>query len=596
MINSIIGKMAGAEKLSVAQLQQAIKDGTIPAYVGIPMLQDKMKQAQQAQVAGAMGAPKQPPVAQQIMQAASQHEGIDHLPSNLPAEGMAGGGIVAFDDGGEVEHFAVGSKDAVDYSRYYSDPTRFSHAGISPDDEAYDAALAGSSVGNAGIDVMKWAVPSYPLYRGIKWLTGQRLIADPNNPGKVIKAGQLPETQAPDDTAAQRDAFVAQQVGRQGQQAGIDNPNVRPASADKAGIQALAGTDNQTNPLLSALQTQEAAEAANKNAPASTPDSSALDAWSKKLAATGTGASPVKWTDIKGNAADWEALKKPTRTYEDYAQEYEQRVGKNEGLEERKSHLGKMEEALKGEMETSPWLALMKAGIGAMKGTSQYALTNIGAGAEEGLNDYIKSQDKISAKKEKLYDAQTALADAVRQEKIAKFNYGDNSKKAEEAHNNTIAMHKIADDHAIQLENKKGAFEASKTNAQIASDDARARMSAGVQLAIAKADNDMKRYVADLTATDNMSTKMAAAYHNASQDALAELKAIIGDKGIDPMGMGIVKSEAEGTALFNRLLLKHQQANGLPPRLPPGASTGASITGKIQPDAKTGEFNYIRNQ
>ena len=49
MINSIINKLAGAEKLSVAQLQQAIKDGTIPAYVGIPMLQDKMKQAQQAQ-------------------------------------------------------------------------------------------------------------------------------------------------------------------------------------------------------------------------------------------------------------------------------------------------------------------------------------------------------------------------------------------------------------------------------------------------------------------------------------------------------------------------------------------------------------------
>lgn len=65
MITSMMGRMADAEKLSIQQLQQAIKSGSIPAYVGVPMLQDKVKQAQQAKQPQPM--PPQPPVAQQVM-------------------------------------------------------------------------------------------------------------------------------------------------------------------------------------------------------------------------------------------------------------------------------------------------------------------------------------------------------------------------------------------------------------------------------------------------------------------------------------------------------------------------------------------------
>jgi len=100
MITSMMGRMADAEKLSIPQLQMAIKNGTIPAYVGVPMLQDKVKQIQQAQQA--QPAPAQPPIAQQVMEEAS---GIDRVPSNLPAQTMHDGGIVAFADGGEAEDF-----------------------------------------------------------------------------------------------------------------------------------------------------------------------------------------------------------------------------------------------------------------------------------------------------------------------------------------------------------------------------------------------------------------------------------------------------------------------------------------------------------
>jgi soluble lytic murein transglycosylase-like protein len=92
-----VSLMANAEKLSVAQLQQAVKNGTVPAYIGIPMMQEKMKQAKQAQVAQA---PTEPPIAQQVMAEAS---GIDQMPSNLPVSTAKEGGIVAFANGGDVE-------------------------------------------------------------------------------------------------------------------------------------------------------------------------------------------------------------------------------------------------------------------------------------------------------------------------------------------------------------------------------------------------------------------------------------------------------------------------------------------------------------
>ena len=94
-----VSLMANANKLSVGQLQQAIKNGTVPAYIGIPMMQEKMKQAKQAQTPPA---PQEPPIAQQVMAEAS---GIDQVPSNLPAQAMNDGGIVSFADGGDVEDF-----------------------------------------------------------------------------------------------------------------------------------------------------------------------------------------------------------------------------------------------------------------------------------------------------------------------------------------------------------------------------------------------------------------------------------------------------------------------------------------------------------
>ena len=134
MIGSLMSRMATAEKLSVAQLQKAIKDGTLPAYVGIPLLQDKMQQQKEAQSSAQGQQPQQPPIAEQVMQEAAASEmpqqapmapaapqGIDTAPSNLPAQGMAGGGIVAFADGDLVDDTTDEEDDTLEEARQLSE-------------------------------------------------------------------------------------------------------------------------------------------------------------------------------------------------------------------------------------------------------------------------------------------------------------------------------------------------------------------------------------------------------------------------------------------------------------------------------------------
>lgn len=120
-VTGMNSRMAMAEKLSIPQLQQAIQSGSLPAYVGIPLLQEKMKLQKSMQAMGQQQG-EQPTVAEQVMQEAQQETqqqmqqrmagpGIDQLPSNLPTydeeefgdDSYAGGGIVAFAKGEAVE-------------------------------------------------------------------------------------------------------------------------------------------------------------------------------------------------------------------------------------------------------------------------------------------------------------------------------------------------------------------------------------------------------------------------------------------------------------------------------------------------------------
>lgn len=96
--------MAEPGKYSLQQLQQAVQSGSLPAYIGIPLIQEKIKQQKEMQGMAQAASPEGPSIAEQVMQEAQSAQGVQALPTNLPQQ-YAGGGIVAFEEGGEVERY-----------------------------------------------------------------------------------------------------------------------------------------------------------------------------------------------------------------------------------------------------------------------------------------------------------------------------------------------------------------------------------------------------------------------------------------------------------------------------------------------------------
>lgn len=104
MIGGAFSRISTAEKMSVDQLKEALQNKTIPAYIAVPLIEEKLNMNSRMQSMAAMQQARQePPIAEQVMQRAAAESGINTLPSNLPVVRGAGGGIVAFADGGDAE-------------------------------------------------------------------------------------------------------------------------------------------------------------------------------------------------------------------------------------------------------------------------------------------------------------------------------------------------------------------------------------------------------------------------------------------------------------------------------------------------------------
>jgi hypothetical protein len=73
MIGQGLGRVAQAEKLSIQQLEEALENRTIPAYIGIPLLEEKMQIEQRMRMAQAgQVPPPQMTIADQVMGQAEQ--------------------------------------------------------------------------------------------------------------------------------------------------------------------------------------------------------------------------------------------------------------------------------------------------------------------------------------------------------------------------------------------------------------------------------------------------------------------------------------------------------------------------------------------
>jgi hypothetical protein len=341
MITDMNARVAMAQKLSIPQLQQAIKNGTVPAYVGVPLLQDKMRQQQQMQMAqqGQQAQQQQRPIAEEVMEQAGAMGGVDQLPSNLPIqneedeENYAGGGIIAFADTGRVR-----DPDSIDRR--------------SPTDRGIDELIARinrsannniviPSAANTGI---AGTTPEVFSVDGVSPEFGGSTITADQDAARVAKI-QAESTAAED---AQRQAFL------------------RTAAPQMVRPEAPAPERTVDNGMFSGVDSLGADELPPK-APSGTPSATAPGAVSpdvaRQISATNPGA-PATLKDAERQAASGSPQASAAVSMLDKYVAMLEKSGDDVGRQKK--------EAL--------YMALIQGGLGMMGGTSPNAFANISAG------------------------------------------------------------------------------------------------------------------------------------------------------------------------------------------------------------------------
>lgn len=349
-MQSIVDRLlSNPSKYSVAELRHGLESGVIPAYVGIPLIQERMKQESEMR----SGAPqqKQPPIAQQVMDQAAQQEqqpqpGLDQLQSNMP-QSYAGGGIVAFDEGGP------GGKGTP----------------LTQEEQDRAAMLENlRSMGAAGMDIA-----SLPV-RGVAGAFESAVTRPARAVG--VPLPYLPESFYGGDRSSMT-PYMDQLRRQRGETDGAV-----PAAAPVAPPVPAAATVTPPSPL-SGINTLPAASGSPSGfampgkAPVGTMAATAKDLY-KQYALDAKERASTLAEAIKGNTVEgtpFADLKK--------------------SIEQEALDAGKQKEDAKG-------MAIFKAGLAMMSGNSRFAMQNIGAGAMAGAEDYqAANKELLKAAKER---------------------------------------------------------------------------------------------------------------------------------------------------------------------------------------------------
>jgi len=398
--------LANPGKYSIQQLQQGVKNGIIPAYIAVPLIQEKVNQQKQMQMAQAMQQPpaqERPPVAQQVMEEA---RGLDALPTNLPTQ-YAGGGIVAFDEGGQVPRFQ--SRGLVqEYETPYDRMNR-----LNREREAQQAAYFATPEGRAQQIRSDRAGLMAPIAAA-----GDVFVGGPANALSYGLSG------------------IANAVGvpRIGRALGIYDPDVTSVELPKVGTgtatpfydklrQYAAGQSDSSAPATTAQPTNAPATPAAPTtgepqgiasvAPQTRPDTSGLGLGGASALGRGPGlgikqpkfAAP-EGDSYKSEAESFynkygtEAAALDEKTDKAIKDANEKVKGK--AFDEYKKSLEQEAVQAGADKEQAKYMSLFKAGLAMMAGTSRHAFENIGKGAMVGTEDYQAAvKDLKKAEKER---------------------------------------------------------------------------------------------------------------------------------------------------------------------------------------------------
>lgn len=406
-----LGRIATAEKMSISQLQEALENKTLPAYIAVPLLEEKMDMNSRMQAMAAMQQARQPriPIGQRVMQRATAESGIDQLPTNLnPTQDLAGGGIIAFEDGGEVIH----AQDGLYVNPYLAEYIREKETGGLRD---RDAAV--SPKGARGImqimpaTAMKpgFGVPTiFDLadqagieYKGRTEDEAKRLLTNRNlnvafgeryagamqkkfgdnpvlaaaaynaGPGAVERAGGVPNI-------AETQKYVA---GISPERFAAASESVRSARREQMGLPSLPAKPAPAQPIPGAAAAIEQVGDITARGVAEDRQRQFMDILAGR-APVPKRATPNDPT-LMAQAAPpgLPSAPKPAAappTPEAKPEEDSDIAALRKSIAARRGELGK-------QREQDKYMALLAAGLGMMGGTSRYAAENIGKGALQGV-------------------------------------------------------------------------------------------------------------------------------------------------------------------------------------------------------------------
>jgi hypothetical protein len=372
MIGSALGRIAMAEKMSVNQLKEALQNKTLPAYIAIPLIEEKMNmQDRMASSAAMQQAAPQPPIADRVMQRAGT-AGIDRLPSNLaPTQGMAGGGIVAFGGGGEIEK-----------------PMRFQNQGLVPktqeEMDREDMMDTLRRMKAAGMDVL-----SLPV-RGVAG-AAESVVTRPLR-ALGVPIPYIPSAFYGGDSSSMTpyyDVIRRQDEAKAAAAAKPEAPKVDARLPDTAvapptpASKGTTGTPSKT----SSGATGDRGIASRIAEPPKLPSY------------TGPSAGDITKGFIEGD-----------KGYLARSEDREKRLMENLGKDRLQGKaFESYEKALRDEgiqagldKNQAKYMAMLKAGLAMMSGTSRHALENIGKGAMAGAVDYQEAyKDLRKAERER---------------------------------------------------------------------------------------------------------------------------------------------------------------------------------------------------
>ena len=306
----------------------------------------------------------------------------------------ASGGIVAFDDGGEVQHYAEGG------TSKFGDFMR--------------------SLGNVGALQLDKQI-------GVLQAEKEKIRGD-------IFRSYTPEqkaahTQRISEIDAQIAGLSAQRKG------GAPNTPSTIPGRDVMGSEASAGMPGQ-NPLSSLANPNAIPGMVSPNFnPNQPPPPAAKPA--------GDGTDPYALEKVKGIG--------------DYAKELQDYIGVDParaGLQER---LSKMDTKAAKMEEQAPWLAVARAGFEMANQRPEFGkaaetpFASFARGAGAGLKDYVESRDKLTSLEEKRFGIANEIARVDRAEKIAVAKFGADSKQAVEEANRKAKLQRAHDNILLTM-------------------------------------------------------------------------------------------------------------------------------------------------